>query len=470
MTGISAYGCYVPPRRMSLSVLSGRPPKDGGPEKAVAWSDEDSITMSVEAARQCLTGRGRDKIGLVILATTTHAFDEKQGAVIVARALGLDETVRTMDIGHSLRGGSQALLSAIDAVKAGSVKEALVVAADCRLGAPGSSTERNGGDAAAAFLIGQDGVIAELSATAQCGLELVDVWRRSGDRFVHSWEERFVVQHGYLPPAQAAGEALKTDDIGAWRWVLSAPDARSHGTLVHKLGLSKDQVEDPLFGRVGYAGAAHAGLQLVSALDKAEVGQSIAVVNHGDGAEALAFKMVGQGMIGQGVGGRFDAAVSRKPTPVKSLDQYRKARGLEITEYPAIDDQGVSATVHFRDRAENISLAGQVCECGEPQFPKGRVCIRCGQMDQWSERIYAESGGAIVTYTLDAFFPSPEPPTAVAIVQVNDGPRIHMQVTDVAADDVAIRMPVDFVFRRIHQVGQRPNYFWKCTPAEESQS
>ena len=30
-------------------------------------------------------------------------------------------------------------------------------------------------------------------------------------------------------------------------------------------------------------------------------------------------------------------------------------------------------------------------------------------------------------------------------------------------------MPVEFEFRRIHQVGGRPNYYWKATPgcAEE---
>ena len=37
MPGIVSYGAYVPPTRLGFSVLGGRPPKEGGPERAVAW-------------------------------------------------------------------------------------------------------------------------------------------------------------------------------------------------------------------------------------------------------------------------------------------------------------------------------------------------------------------------------------------------------------------------------------------------
>ena len=54
MIGITSYGAYVPPTRLSLAAISGRPGKDGGPEKAVAWNDEDSVTMGVSAVVNCL--------------------------------------------------------------------------------------------------------------------------------------------------------------------------------------------------------------------------------------------------------------------------------------------------------------------------------------------------------------------------------------------------------------------------------
>ncbi|MDD3445002.1 MAG: hypothetical protein PHS60_06305, partial [Zavarzinia sp.] len=160
--GIVDWGAYVATHRLSPAVLAGRKPPESGPERALAWADEDSVTMAVDAARACLKDRPRDTIDLLVFATTTYAFDEKQGAALIAVALGLSGDVRTVDIGHSLRGGTEALLLANDAVASGRARNALVLIADRRLGAPGSALESRGGDAAAAFLIGTEGVAAKL--------------------------------------------------------------------------------------------------------------------------------------------------------------------------------------------------------------------------------------------------------------------------------------------------------------------
>jgi 3-hydroxy-3-methylglutaryl CoA synthase/uncharacterized OB-fold protein len=486
MAGISSAGCYVPPTRLPLTLLAGRTPREGDPERSMAWYDEDSVTMGVAAARDCLRGRSDNKIDLVIFATTTHAFEEKQGAVIIARALGLPTAVRTVDIGHSLRSGTQALSSALDAVEAGTAREALVVVADCRMGAPGSDLERNGGDAAVAFLLNRQGGLAEFVGSVHCSEEIVDVWRRSGDRFTHQWEERFVQQHGYLAPAMTAARALRekfpqTAAPGSsLTWILSAADARSHATLAARLELDKAAVRTPLFGRVGYCGAAHALLQLSGALGESGPNKYLGVVNHGDGAEALLFETRADDANPQQVGAlssptgseqvateslaeRLEIILSRR-IGVTSLEQFRRARDLTIPEYSSPDEQGISATVHFRERDEDLALIGQRCSCGAAQFPKGRICAGCGRTDQWRPEKFAECTGRLVTFTLDAFYPSPEPPTVVVIVQVENGPRIHMQMADIAPNDVRVDMPLRFAFRCIHRVGRRPNYFWKCVP------
>ena len=71
--------------------------------------------------------------------------------------------------------------------------------------------------------------------------------------------------------------------------------------------------------------------------------------------------------------------------------------------------------------------------------------------------------GAVVTYTFDFFFPTPDPPTVVTIVDVG-GARIHLQLVNVAPADVKTGLEVEFEFRRIHEGGGRPNYYWKGTP------
>lgn len=472
MTGIISYGAYIPLMRLPMSVIAGKAPKDGGPEKAVAWMDEDSVTLGVAAAQNCLQGFDRSRVDAVIFATTTYAFAEKQAAAIIAKALNLKGDVRTADIAHSTRAGTIALQSAIDAVKAGSATRVLVIAADCRMGAPGSGLEANTGDAAAAFLIGNDGVIATLDAACAHTTEIIDLWRKQGDRFVHSWEDRFVNVHGYIENTVAAikGLAIKSGKAttSISKAALYAPEARSLGEMAKAAGISKEQIQDNLFGKVGNAGAAFAPLLLTAALESAKVGDTILVANYGDGADALLFTVNGARTASANFCNVAKLLTRRKV--VDAYGKYMKARGLTITEYAEVDEQGISATVHYRERDEDLSLEGQVCShCGTHQFPKGRVCVRCHSKDQWTPACYSDLTGKVVTYTLDAFFPSPEPPTAVGIVEVvnadgSAGPRIHMQVCETSAKEMVIDLPVQFTFRCIHRVGLRPNYFWKSTP------
>ncbi|MCC7516554.1 MAG: hypothetical protein IT470_04350, partial [Pseudomonadales bacterium] len=419
-----------------------------------------------------LQGFDRSKVDAVLFATTTYGFAEKQGAAIIAKALNLKGDVRTADIAHSTRGGSIALQSAIDAVKAGSATRVLVLAADCRMGAPGSGFEANTGDAAAAFLVGAEGVIATLDCACAHTTEIMDIWRKPQDRFVHSWEDRFVNVHGYIENTVAAIKGLVAKSGTAinaiQKAVLYAPEARSLGEMSKAAGITKEQIQDAMFGKVGNAGTAFAPLLFVAALEQAKTGEKILLANYGDGADALLFTVNGVRSKAEGYRSVGQLLVRRKV--VDAYGKYMKARGLTVTEYAEVDGQGISATVHFRERDEDLSLEGQQCvHCGTHQFPKGRVCVRCHSKDQWTPACYSDLTGKVVTYTLDAFFPSPEPPTAVGIVEVvnadgSAGPRIHMQIGETTAKDIAVDLPVEFTFRCIHRVGLRPNYFWKCTP------
>ena len=89
MIGITSYGAYVPRTRLPFSVIGGRPPKEGGPERSVAWNDEDAITQGVTAGIHCLQDIDRSQVDLLLFASTTLPFQEKQAAALVARALDL---------------------------------------------------------------------------------------------------------------------------------------------------------------------------------------------------------------------------------------------------------------------------------------------------------------------------------------------------------------------------------------------
>lgn len=468
MMGISSYGAYVPPTRLPLAALGGHPAREGGPEKAVAWNDEDAVTMAVAAARSCLAGLDRTRIDGVLFASTTHPFREKQGAALIARALDLPHEARTADFGGGLRAGTSALRAACDAVRAGSSRAVLVIASDCRMAAPGSPLEAWLGDGAAAFLVADRDGIAVPTGDFAVSDEIVDVWRSEGDRFVHAWEDRFVVQEGYAPRMAEAVRGLAEREqraLDTWDTVaLYAPDARSHAGLVRALGLASEQVQDPFFGRLGNAGTAFAPLLLAAALERGTPGRRIAVASYGDGAEAIGFETTEAIQKLEPRRGVSWHLARRRVVP--GYERYRKARGLDPVEWPAAPGPGLSATVHLRERDDEISFRGQKCRrCGAVQFPAQRLCESCYAKDDFEPVSLTERTGRVVTYTFDHFFPTPDPPTIVTVVDI-DGARVHLQVVDCPPERVRIGMPVAFSFRRIHDVGGRPNYYWKGVPVE----
>jgi hydroxymethylglutaryl-CoA synthase len=143
MIGITSLGVYVPYRRISRSIIAkewGRRALKG--ERSVANSDEDSVTMAVEAAMHCLRTTNRSEMDGFYFASTTAPYKEKSNAGLAATACDLKDEIITADFANSLRAGTSALKAALDTVTSGSAKNILVAAADCRLGYPKSDQEQ----------------------------------------------------------------------------------------------------------------------------------------------------------------------------------------------------------------------------------------------------------------------------------------------------------------------------------------
>ena len=464
MVGITSYGAYIPMLRLPLAAIAGGEP--GSPEKAVAGWDEDSVTMAVAAAVDCLHGIDRRNVDAVFFASTSYPFQEKQGAAIIAKALDLRRDVQTADVGGSLRAGTNALRAAFDAVGAGSRRQVLMVVGDTRMAAPRTPMEVNLGDGAAAFLIGTEGVALAPVASHTISDEIIDVWRTEGDPFVHAWEDRFVVDHGYRDNVREVVEALfaksgvTAKDLT--RVVLYGPDARSHAAMVRELGFAPTQVQDPLFGRVGNAGAAFTPLLLAAALAGAKAGDRLLVVSYGDGADAFLFEA---SAVAERLEGRRGAAwhLGRR-AELPSYDIYLRFRQLLRTEHDRRAGAGLSATKHFRDRDADLSLLGQKCRrCGTAQYPFQRVCFTCYAKDDFDSVRLSDKVGAVRSFTFDYFAGSPSPPLVASVIDV-EGARLYLQMTDVHPKEVKLDLPVELTFRKIHEAGGTPNYYWKCTP------
>ena len=431
--------------------------------------DEDSVSMAVAAAIDCLNGREREEIDGLLFATTTPPYAEKQCASIIATALDLRRDIFTADITDVLRAGTTALKSALDSVAAGSAKNVLVVASDNRQGAPKGEAERNSGDGAVAFIISEDAVIAEQAGSYTITENMMDTWRSAGDQFVRSWEDRFAIEEGLerIMGEAVSGfiekEGVSVKDVA--KLALYSPDARRHGQLARHLGFQPEQVQDPLFGRMGNTGAAFPLMLLAGALEDGSPGQLLLTVAYGDGSDVLGFRTtskVGERGHGLGVSGFLDSG-----QVLDSYETYAKWRNVWLTDSSSRrpDPQSPSVTALWRESDQNIKFHGGVCnQCGYVQYPPQRVCVECQSRDDSTPIRLSDKLGTVFTYSLDYLAGTVDRPLAVVVVDFEPGGRVLCMMTDREVGEVQIGMPVQMSFRKLRVVNGIHNYYWKAVP------
>ena len=212
--------------------------------------------------------------------------------------------------------------------------------------------------------------------------------------------------------------------------VLYSPDGRSYASVARAIGFdAKTQVQDPLFGRMGNTGAAFAPMLLVAALEDAKAGSKLLLANYGDGAEAFAIAVTDQiDTLRRKRGMKWHL---ERRAELSDYDKYLAFRNLQPSDVDRRAGQGVSATVHFRDRDEDISFHGHKCRrCGTMQFPFQRVCFKCYAKDDFDAVRLSDKYGKVMSFTFDFFAGSPDPPLIVNIIEVDGGARVYMQMTD----------------------------------------
>lgn len=468
MAGIVSYGAYVPLRRLGGGTAGWRSPN----EKAVAYYDEDSMTMAVAAAIDCLGDIDRQTVDGLYFASTTAPYKEKLAATTAACAIDLRRDVLTADCGDSLRSGTGALRMAVDTVKAGSAKQLLVTASDCRLGSPGSDLDQVFGDGAAAFLIGDTDVIASLEASYSVSNELFDYWRSDTAKFVRTWEDRWVQEEGYLKivpqVVSAFFEKYKLSPKDITRVALYGNNTRRHGQIVQKLGFEPEQIQDPLFTQVGNTGTAFTTMQLVAALEEAKPGDKILCVAYGDGCDVLLFQVT------DAISKLAPRRGMKTHLAAKMIfPNYQQYFGFHHEGRDAEGGGGPSASVLARDIPEIYPLRGTKCRnCGTVQYPPQRVCTNCHAKDDYDSFRLSDKRAKIFTRVLDYAAPVPgyDSPAVDLLIDWDCGGRANFSLTDkkTNVEDVPMGMEVEMTFRKLLAGGGIHHYWWKAMPLRES--
>src|SRR5262245_63200258 len=115
---ILAYGAYLPRLRLARKSVADanawfNPALKGlakGERTMCNW-DEDSVTMAVEAARDCLTGQDRGTVASLLFASTSLPFEDRLNAGIVTEALNLKANVAAQDLTASQRAATAGLIT-----------------------------------------------------------------------------------------------------------------------------------------------------------------------------------------------------------------------------------------------------------------------------------------------------------------------------------------------------------------------
>ncbi len=469
MAGIRSFGSHIPKSRLTKDTKGWGFPG----EKAVANFDEDSITMAVAAGADCLAGIDRAQVDGLIFATTTSPYAENQGAATIAEALDLRHDIFTNDMTGVLRAGTSAIRAAVDAVRGGSAKNVLVVAADQRQAMPKSDMDRNLGDAAAAVLVSNTGVAAELEAAHSVSEHMLDTWRSAEDPFIHTGEDRFIADEGYHRlVARATAELLRKQGLkpaGVQKAAFFSASARLHADMARRLGLEPGQVQDPLYGQVGSAGTAFPLLLLAGALEEAKPDQRLLCVGYGDGADALLFKTT-DAAPGKAPGLGVKKLLASKE-PVADYDamlQWRRLLAREPARRPPAQPMSLQAL--WRERDQNLRLYASRCTaCGRVQYPPQRICTSCHEKDKMQPHRLADRRGEIFTYSMDYVAGTPDVPLVITIINFQGGGRMLSMLTDRKVDDVRVGLPIEMTFRKVGVFNDGiHNYFWKAMPVREA--
>jgi len=479
MVGITSYGAYIPWYRIDRKVVYSAmgwldPATFMVGEKAVANYDEDSITMAVAASMDCLNGVDRNIIDGVYFSSVTLPYKERQNAGIIATALDLRPDIKTADFAGSAKSGTTALLAACDAIKAGSAKNILVCASDCRVGRPGSAQEEAYGDAAAAFLLGEDDVVASFQGSYSVSYDFMDRWMADIDKFERVWEDRWIRDEGYnkFIPEAVSGLAKKCNlnpkDVAKASYPCLY--IRDHADIGKRLGLEPNQIQEHMLGTIGNSGTAYPSILLAAALEDAKPKNNIVVASFGNGSDALLFQATEK---------IIDIKDKRKGVKThlaskKMLSNYEKYATFRnvITVEKGIRGETVpweQMSLAWRNRRSLLGLVGSKCKkCGTPQFPYQRICVNpnCKAIDEMEDYQFSDKRGHLFTYTEDRLVFSLNPPQIYGLIDFEGGGRNWFDLTDCESGELKVGMPVEMSFRRkfIDEKRGTYGYFWKAIP------
>ncbi|MEW5993455.1 MAG: hydroxymethylglutaryl-CoA synthase [Candidatus Zixiibacteriota bacterium] len=304
MAGIVGYGAHLPRHRIKVEEIAkvwgaDAPSYKKGlmlREKSVPPPDMDTITLSVEAAKNALKRAEHVNpadIGAIYVGSESHPYAVKPSGTTVAEAIGATPDIHCADYEFACKAGSEAMFVALSHIMSDSMPYALAIAADTSQGAPSDALEFSAAAGAAAFIMGKDKVVAECLYTHSYMTDMPDFWRRE-HQFYPQHGGRFTGEEAYFAHTKGATETiLKKSGMNPKDFayaVFHQPNGKFPQKVAFDLGFTQEQIDPgwlaPTLGNT-YSGASPIGLTGI--LDVAKPGDLVLMCSYGSGAGSDSF-------------------------------------------------------------------------------------------------------------------------------------------------------------------------------------
>ncbi len=379
-------GAGVPTLRVATADIDGGWDRKGRRgQVAVCAPDEDVLTLSWAAATMALAEAGTDATDVDGLwwGTTRPPFAEGPSHAVLADALGLGAHAGGCLVSGSPHAGMDALFAAADAIAAGSVASALVVAGDALRPGLGTGYEARCGAGAVALLLLAGPGPATVAARTTFARPFLDRYRGDGEADTRDvYDGRLFREAVFLPIVTDAARRLARDAgdpgdrAGAVAWSLPDPDGRLGAAVARKVGVDPAGLASAtVYSALGDTGAAAALLGAVGAL---ETPGTVLAVGYGGGRASGVMLEVSAAV----PGARTAQRALAEPGRLTSYAALLRSRGQLAPSGETIP-MGVppGSAMFTRGGDEMLQLLGGRCvDCGTISTPPSihPHCIACG--------------------------------------------------------------------------------------------
>jgi hydroxymethylglutaryl-CoA synthase len=495
--GLAAVGAAVGALRLTVADIAGAWGGGGRGQVAMCDADQDTLTLAWEAAVDALDAGSLDAGAVDGLwwGTSRPPFAEGPSHAFLATALGLDPAVAGALCSGSPHAGMEALLGAWDAIAAGHVDTALVVASDALIPGVGTAGETATGAGAVALVLGAPdsgggNAPARFTARRTASLAVVDRYRGDTQEATGDvYDGRLFREEVFLPllsqvgaslcDAMASDDAVSDDavsddavsddavsDDAAFDagpapagWAIADPDGKLGSALARRLGAPS--LSAPVMSAVGDTGAAAPLLGLVHALGASDAAASTTgVIGYGGGrATAVAVEVAGPVPGAERLEGRLGGG--RQVPYVEAL----KVRGqLEPMTDPIPMGVPPGSAAFVRGNVEMLGLLGARCaHCDTVSVPPSihPTCTGCGGTDMTV--VALSRRGRVQTFVVNQTMPAPfQAPLPLVVIDLDDGARLMLQGAPEDAATLDIGTPVALHLRRYATERGVPVYGYKA--------